>query len=250
MTDNVDQDHLQTRNNLMRRFVVRALLELDAEVADGSDERSRLDTFKAATLLKLFPIRGSFHDLVPFDNDFYIKHVVPKIEKRLAYELKPLAEVDLVTDQTVAEKYSELYDKLKALADQYKRLLSNVGNSQQLLQDVLRHQQWALRQKLAQAEVDRLALTSVIFDKKLIKINRDIYNIFCSYKFDEAVKVVEDQINRDIQALQEEIAARTKKHEVYQKARKVSPEIDVLLERYESTVTSINQLRAYQLEEN
>ncbi|OQR74474.1 hypothetical protein BIW11_03416 [Tropilaelaps mercedesae] len=236
------------RNNLMRRLIVQALLELDCEVPESGDERKQLDNFKAATILSLFPTRGALQGLVTPDNDFYTRRVVPLLVKRLAYELQPLENFELRSEADVTEKYAELHTEMKTLAKRYKKLVDDVAHTQELLHEVLNHRQWSLRQQLAQAEVDSVALISTIYDRKLISLNRAIYDIYRSYRFDEAIEVITKDVEQEVKALREEIATRTKKHELYLKAQRVSPEIDALLKSYQATRAALNNLQEYQFD--
>lgn len=241
------EDVISERNYLMTEFITRTLLELNAQTTSTTEEeRKLLGTFTAVTLLKLYSNRGSaVQNIIAFNSDFYVKTVNPAVETMIASKSETLTDCHLVENRSISEKYPELLTEMKALTEYYRGLVDKIKNCHDLLYKVLTDRQWTLRQKIAKAEVHHAFLISTIYDKKLIKVCRSIHDIYRSYKFDEAFEKLSEQVKRETEELHDEIATRKKKHEIYLKVERITPDMNSLLESYQTSKQYLNNLSTY-----
>jgi len=233
------------RELYLRRLIVQALLELESEI--GEHEAGEFRDFKAAAVIRLFSQKPALHDAIPFDNEFYTKRLVPKIAALLNSEHATLDGVEIRTESDVSEAFQKVRKSLEDVIQQRNELAAQLQMNGELLQKTLRHEQWPLRRKLAQAEVDYTQVTAAIYEKKCANVVDEIHGLFRDYKYDKAIEALREKLEKESAELKRELDSRVKKHEIYQKALALNPDLDSLLEKFQMLNVSVKDLEKMNL---
>ncbi|XP_003739275.1 uncharacterized protein LOC100902254 [Galendromus occidentalis] len=243
MNDEVSfQDGLRVaRAQLLRRMLVQAILKLETEIGDG--EKEKFCNFKASVILRLFSIKPPLQGFTPFDSEFYTERIVPELNAILSKESAPLGRLEVCTENDVIEAYSRLRKQMKELVQRRQTLNAHIQASKELLNRTLRHEQWSLRFKLEQAQVDYTAVTAAVYEKKFGSIAKSILDLFRDYRYDEALESIREKLESEKTALARELDRRIKKHEIYKKALVLNPDLDDVLEKYQSLTDSLVNMR-------
>lgn len=230
-----------SRAQLLRKTIVQAILELETEVDETEEEKFL--AFKACAVLRLFSMKPLLPGFQPFDSEFYTERVVPKVNALLSAEFNPLERLEVCTENDVVEACSKLSKEMKELAQRRQGLSAQIQAGKDLLHKTLHHEQWSLRFKLEQAEVDYTAAAAAVYEKKFASVAKSILDLYREYRYDEAIEVVRQRSEKERTALKKELDYRIKKHDIYKKALVLNPDLDTLLEKYQSLTDSLKSLR-------
>ena len=237
------QDGLRlSRAQHLRRVIVRAILELETEI--GDEERDDFCNFKASVILRLFAIKLPLPGSLPFDSKFYTERVVPKVNCILNRECAPLEKLEVCTESDVADAYSKLCKQIKDLLRRRQAIFAQIQASRDLLHKTLRHEQWSLRFKLEQAQVDYTATTAAVYEKKFASVAKSVVELFREYRYEEAMESLRDRLEKEKAALKRDLDYRMKKHDIYKKALVLDPDLDDLLKKYQSLMVSIKSIQS------
>jgi len=154
-----------------------------------------------------------------------------------------LEKPEVRTETDVVEACSKLRKEMKELLQRRQALSVQIQADKELLHKTLRHEQWSLRFKLEQAQVDYTAVTAAVYEKKFANVAKSVLDLFRDYRYDEAIEVVRERSEKEKAALKKELESRIKKHEIYKKALVLNPNLDDLLEKYQSLTDSLTSLR-------